>query len=276
MLLRFTKMHGLGNDFVVLDLITQSLQLDSSLIRLLADRRRGIGCEQVLVVEPPGSPDMDFRYRVFDHGGSEVHEGSNGARCIARFIRDHRLSAKRRLRLETLAGPLSVAAGKGSLVTVSLGVPRLEPQEIPFRAVQRAASYTLEACGRRVQIGAVAVGTPHAVLPVDDVNDVPVETLAPALESHPDFPERTSVGFMQVLDRDEIRLRVFQRGAGEIRACDDGAGAAVVAGRLRGVLGEHVRVNLPGGFLRVEWRGEGEALLVTGPTTTVFEGQITV
>ncbi|HMV70596.1 MAG TPA: diaminopimelate epimerase [Pseudomonadales bacterium] len=276
MLLHFTKMHGLGNDFVVLDLITQSLQPDASLIRLLADRRRGIGCEQVLVVEPPGNPEMDFRYRIFDHGGSEVREGGNGARCIARFIRDHRLSAKRRLRLETLAGPLGVAAGKGSLVTASLGVPRLEPQEIPFRAGQRAASYTLEACGRQWQIGAVAVGTPHAVLLVDEVNSVPVETLAPALESHPDFSEGSSVGFMQVLDRDEIRLRVFERGTGEVQACDNGAGAAVVAGRLRGVLGEHVRVNLPGGFLRVEWRGEGEALLVTGPTTTVFEGQITV
>ena len=276
MQLRFTKMHGLGNDFVVLDLITQSVQLDVRLIRFLADRHRGVGCDQVLVVEPPGDPEMDFRYRIFNQDGSEAQQCGNGARCIARFIRDHRLSAKRRLRVETLGGPISLTNGKGNLVTVTMGVPRLEPQEIPFRAAHRAASYTLEACARQWQISAVSMGNPHAVLLVDDVDTAPVTTLGPALESHPDFPERTNVGFMQVLGRDEIRLRVYERGAGETQACGSGACAAVVAGRLRGLLGEQVRVNLPGGYLNIEWRGEGETLLMTGPATTVFEGQITL
>jgi diaminopimelate epimerase len=275
-LLRFTKMHGLGNDFVVLDLITQSLQLDGRLIRFLADRHRGVGCDQVLVVEPPTDPEMDFRYRIFNQDGSEAQQCGNGARCIAKFIRDRRLSAKRRLRVETLGGPISLTAGKGNVVTVSMGVPRLAPQEIPFEAARQAASYTLEACGQRVEIGAVSMGNPHAVLVVDDVDTAPVATLGPAIEAHPDFPERTNVGFMQLLARNEIRLRVFERGVGETMACGSGACAAVVAGRVRGLLDERVRVNLPGGFLQIEWRGPGEPLMMTGPATTVFDGQITI
>lgn len=274
MLLRFTKMHGLGNDFVVLDLITQSVRLDAPLIRFLADRHRGIGCDQVLVVEPPTDPDMDFRYRIFNQDGSEAQQCGNGARCVAKFIRDRRLSAKRRLRVETLGGPISMSCGKGNVVTVSMGIPRLAPQEIPFTAARRATVYTLEACGQPVEISAVSMGNPHAVLVVDDVESAPVATLGPALEQHPDFPERTNVGFMQVLDRGEVRLRVFERGAGETMACGSGACAAVVAGRIRGLLDERVRVHLPGGFLQVEWRGEGDPLMMTGPATTVFEGQI--
>jgi len=274
MLLRFTKMHGLGNDFVVLDLITQSVRLDATLIRFLADRHRGIGCDQVLVVEPPTDPDMDFRYRIFNQDGSEAQQCGNGARCVAKFIRDRRLSAKRRLRVETLGGPISMSCGKGNVVTVSMGIPRLAPQEIPFTAARRATVYTLEACGQPVEISAVSMGNPHAVLVVDDVESAPVATLGPALEQHPDFPERTNVGFMQVLDRGEVRLRVFERGAGETMACGSGACAAVVAGRIRGLLDERVRVHLPGGFLQVEWRGEGDPLMMTGPATTVFEGQI--
>lgn len=274
MLLRFTKMHGLGNDFVVLDLITQSVRLDATLIRFLADRHRGIGCDQVLVVEPPTDPDMDFRYRIFNQDGSEAQQCGNGARCVAKFIRDRRLSAKRRLRIETLGGPISMSCGKGNVVTVSMGAPRLAPQEIPFTAARRATVYTLEACGQPVEISAVSMGNPHAVLVVDDVETAPVATLGPALEQHPDFPERTNVGFMQVLDRGEVRLRVFERGAGETMACGSGACAAVVAGRIRGLLDERVRVHLPGGFLQVEWRGEGDPLMMTGPATTVFEGQI--
>ena len=274
MLLRFTKMHGLGNDFVVLDLITQSVRLDATLIRFLADRHRGIGCDQVLVVEPPTDPDMDFRYRIFNQDGSEAQQCGNGACCVAKFIRDRRLSAKRRLRVETLGGPISMSCGKGNVVTVSMGIPRLAPQEIPFTAARRATVYTLEACGQPVEISAVSMGNPHAVLVVDDVESAPVATLGPALEQHPDFPERTNVGFMQVLDRGEVRLRVFERGAGETMACGSGACAAVVAGRIRGLLDERVRVHLPGGFLQVEWRGEGDPLMMTGPATTVFEGQI--
>jgi diaminopimelate epimerase len=275
-LLRFTKMHGLGNDFVVLDLITQSVHLDAKLVRFLADRHRGIGCDQVLVVEPPSDPEMDFRYRIFNQDGSEAQQCGNGARCVAKFIRDRRLSAKRRLRVETLGGPITLNAGKGNVVTVSMGVPRLEPQEIPFAAARRAASYNLEACGQQVVISAVSMGNPHAVLVVDDVDTAPVATLGPALEAHPDFPERTNVGFMQVLSRAEIRLRVYERGAGETMACGSGACAAGVVGHLRGLLDDRVRVNLPGGFLQIEWRGEGDTLMMTGPATTVFEGQIAI
>ena len=274
MLLRFTKMHGLGNDFVVLDLITQSVHLDAPLIRFLADRHRGIGCDQVLVVEPPTDPDMDFLYRIYNQDGSEAQQCGNGARCVAKFIRDRRLSAKRRLRVETLGGPISMSCGKGNVVTVSMGIPRLSPQEIPFTASRQATVYTLEACGQAVEISAVSMGNPHAVLVVDDVETAPVATLGPVLEQHPDFPERTNVGFLQVLDRGEVRLRVFERGAGETMACGSGACAAVVAGRIRGLLDERVRVHLPGGFLQIEWRGEGEPLMMTGPATTVFEGQI--
>ena len=274
MLLRFTKMHGLGNDFVVLDLITQSVRLDAPLIRFLADRHRGIGCDQVLVVEPPTDPDMDFLYRIYNQDGSEAQQCGNGARCVAKFIRDRRLSAKRRLRVETLGGPISMSCGKGNVVTVSMGIPRLSPQEIPFTAARQATVYTLEACGQPVEISAVSMGNPHAVLVVDDVETAPVATLGPVLEQHPDFPERTNVGFMQVLDRGEVRLRVFERGAGETMACGSGACAAVVAGRIRGLLDERVRVHLPGGFLQIEWRGEGDPLMMTGPATTVFEGQI--
>jgi diaminopimelate epimerase len=274
MLLRFTKMHGLGNDFVVLDLITQSVRVDAPLIRFLADRHRGIGCDQVLVVEPPTDPDMDFLYRIYNQDGSEAQQCGNGARCVAKFIRDRRLSAKRRLRVETLGGPISMSCGKGNVVTVSMGIPRLAPQEIPFTAARQATVYTLEACGQPVEISAVSMGNPHAVLVVDDVETAPVATLGPALEQHRDFPERTNVGFMQVLDRGEVRLRVFERGAGETMACGSGACAAVVAGRIRGLLDERVRVHLPGGFLQIEWRGEGEPLMMTGPATTVFEGQI--
>src|SRR5512139_2898014 len=198
MLLRFTKMHGLGNDFVVLDLITQSVRLDDKLIRFLADRHRGVGCDQVLVVEPPTDPEMDFRYRIYNQDGSEAQQCGNGARCVAKFIRDRRLSAKRRLRVETLGGPISMSCGKGNVVTVSMGIPRLAPQEIPFTAARQATVYTLEACGQPVEISAVSMGNPHAVLVVDDVETAPVATLGPVLEQHPDFPERTNVGFMQV------------------------------------------------------------------------------
>ncbi len=274
MLLRFTKMHGLGNDFVVLDLITQSVRLDAPLIRFLADRHRGIGCDQVLVVEPPTDPDMDFLYRIYNQDGSEAQQCGNGARCVAKFIRDRRLSAKRRLRVQTLGGPISMSCGKGNVVTVSMGIPRLAPQEIPFAAARQATVHTLEACGQPVEISAVSMGNPHAVLVVDEVETAPVATLGPVLEQHPDFPERTNVGFMQVLDRGEVRLRVFERGAGETMACGSGACAAVVAGRIRGLLDERVRVHLPGGFLQIEWRGEGDPLMMTGPATTVFEGQI--
>jgi diaminopimelate epimerase len=274
MLLRFTKMHGLGNDFVVLESITQAVRIDERLIRLLADRHRGVGCDQVLVIEPPGDPELDFRYRIFNPDGTEVGACGNGARCVARFIRDKRLSGKRRVRVETRGGVLTLSCDRGNVVSVAMGAPRLEPQEVPFEAAARAPVYTLEVDGERVELGAVSMGNPHAVLLVDDVDNAPVERLGPRIENHPRFPERANVGFMQVLDRGEVRLRVWERGVGETLACGSGACAAMVSGRLRGLLDERVRVHLRGGYLQIEWHGNAEPVLMTGPAITVFEGQI--
>lgn len=274
MLLRFTKMHGLGNDFVVLESITQGLRVDERLVRMLADRHRGVGCDQVLLLEPPGDPEVDFRYRIFNRDGSEVGACGNGARCIAKFIRDKRLCAKRRVLVETLGGRLTLDLGRSSVFTVTMGIPRLEPAEIPFEAPSRAAVYTLDAGGNTCSIGAVSMGNPHAVLLVEDVADAPAGTLGPLVERHPRFPEGANVGFMQVLGRGEVNLRVWERGVGETEACGSGACAAVVSGRLRGLLDERVRVNLRGGYLQIEWQGEGHPLLMSGPATTVFEGQI--
>jgi len=273
-LIRFTKMHGLGNDFVVLDAVTQNLRVNTRMVQLLADRHRGIGCDQVLVVEPPDNPDNDFRYRIFNRDGGEVEQCGNGARCFARFVRDRRLTAKRQLTVETLGGVITLTFGKSGLVTVDMGVPRLEPEQIPFEASAREAVYTVDVDGNSVELSAVSMGNPHAVLVVDDVDTAPVETLGPLLESHPRFPQRVNVGFMQIINRQEVRLRVFERGVGETEACGSGACAAVVAGRIRGLLDDRVRVNLRGGHLQIEWQGDGHPLLMSGPATTVFEGQI--
>jgi len=271
---RFTKMHGLGNDFVVLDALTQSLHVNQRMVRFLADRHRGVGCDQVLVVEPPSNPENDFRYRIFNQDGSEVEQCGNGARCFAKFVRDHRLSAKRRLQVETLGGVISLSYARGNLITVGMGVPRLEPAEIPFEADSREAVYTVEVGGEQIELSAVSMGNPHAVMVVDDVSSAPVQRLGPLLESHPRFPNRVNVGFMQVVNRQEARLRVFERGVGETRACGSGACAAMVAGRLRGLFDEQVKIHLPGGYLQIEWSGADAQLLMTGPATTVFEGQI--
>jgi diaminopimelate epimerase len=274
MLLRFTKMHGLGNDFVVLESVTQGLRVDERLVRMLADRHRGVGCDQVLLLEPPGDPEVDFRYRIFNQDGSEVGACGNGARCIAKFIRDKRLCAKRRVLVETLGGRLTLDLGRSNVFAVTMGIPRLEPAEIPFEAPSKSAVYTLDAGGNTWSIGAVSMGNPHAVLLVEDVSDAPTGTLGPLVERHPRFPEGANVGFMQILDRGEINLRVWERGVGETEACGSGACAAVVSGQLRGLLDERVRVNLRGGYLQIEWQGEGHPLLMSGPATTVFEGQI--
>jgi diaminopimelate epimerase len=274
MLLRFTKMHGLGNDFVVLESVTQGLRVDERLVRMLADRHRGVGCDQVLLLEPPGDPEVDFRCRIFNQDGSEVGACGNGARCLAKFIRDKRLCAKRRVLVETLGGRLTLDLGRSNVFAVTMGIPRLEPAEIPFEGPSKSAVYTLDAGGSTWSIGAVSMGNPHAVLLVEDVSDAPTGTLGPLVERHPRFPEGANVGFMQIIDRSEINLRVWERGVGETEACGSGACAAVVSGQLRGLLDERVRVNLRGGYLQIEWQGEGHPLLMSGPATTVFEGQI--
>lgn len=276
MLLRFTKMHGCGNDFVVLDLITQRLVLKERHIRKLADRHFGIGCDQVLVVEPPTRPDVDFRYRIYNADGGEVEQCGNGARCFARFVRDKRLTGKDSIRVETAAGVIELHITRNRQVQVDMGAPILVPATIPFEATAQAVTYAIAANGQTLEIGAVSMGNPHAVLLVEDVAQAPVTTLGPQLETHPRFPQRVNVGFMQVLNRGAINLRVWERGAGETLACGTGACAAVVHGQQRGLLDAQVEVNLPGGALSIEWRGEGHPVMMTGPATTVFEGQIQI
>ena len=274
MRLAFTKMHGLGNDFVVIDAIAQTVDLTAEQVRFLADRRFGVGCDQVLLVERPQTAEADFRYRIYNADGGEVEQCGNGARCFARFVRDKGLTDRDTIRVETLGGPLTLVVKADGQVRVNMGVPRLEPAEIPFSAPARAEQYDLDVDDTRYAIGAVSMGNPHAVLQVDDVDTAPVESLGLRIESHPSFPRRVNAGFMQVVDRTHIRLRVFERGAGETLACGTGACAAVVAGRVQNLLDDTVAVDLPGGRLVISWTGPGEPVFMTGPATNVFEGTI--
>ena len=272
--LEFTKMHGLGNDFVVIDAINQQVALTAVQVRRLADRHFGIGCDQLLLVEAATSPAADFRYRIFNADGGEVAQCGNGARCFMQFVHEHGLSDRDRIRVETLNGVLELVRGPGGQITVNMGVPRLEPAGIPFVAEAAAVRYSLEVAGRSYEIGALSLGNPHAVLRVDDITAAPVATLGPLIERHPRFPERVNAGFMQIEDAGTVRVRVFERGAGETLACGSGACAAVVAGRLRGELDETVKVVLNGGELVVSWPGAGHAVMMTGPATTVYQGRI--
>lgn len=274
MLLRFSKMHGLGNDFVVINLVTQHARIDSALVRHLADRHLGIGCDQVLVVEPPKNPKADFYYRIFNADGSEVEMCGNGARCFALFVLEQELTAKKRILAETANGMLELTVHDDGNVTVDMGKPILEPARIPFAAPHFKPTYHIDVEGLDVEISAISMGNPHAVLLVDQVDTAAVEEMGPEIEHHPAFPQRVNVGFMQVVSRHEIRLRVFERGCGETRACGSGACAAVVAGILRNLLDSTVTVHLPGGDLTITWKGEGHSLTMTGPATTVFRGQI--
>ncbi|GAA4651028.1 diaminopimelate epimerase [Kistimonas scapharcae] len=276
MLLRFTKMHGLGNDFMVVDMVTQSVRLSPEQIRDLADRRFGIGFDQLLLVEPPGRPDMDFRYRIFNADGSEVEQCGNGARCFARFVRDKKLTVKELIRVETARGDIELRVEKNGDITVNMGEPILDPWDIPFKTDRQSITYNLEVDGRELEIAAVSMGNPHAVLQVDDVDSAPVEKLGPVIHRHIRFPERCNAGFMEIVNPAEIRLRVYERGVGETLACGTGACAAVVAGRLRGMLEETVTVTLPGGSLSITWKGEGYPVMMTGPATRVYEGQTRV
>ncbi|MGD8206774.1 MAG: diaminopimelate epimerase [Thiohalocapsa sp.] len=272
--MRFTKMHGLGNDFVVIDAIGQPVAMTPALSRRLADRRFGIGCDQVLLVEPARLPGTDLHYRIFNADGSEVEQCGNGARCFARYVRDHGLSDRDEIRVGTAAGVIVLRIETDGQVSVDMGAPRLAPQAIPFVADHRADSYGLVVDGTGVRVGCVSMGNPHAVLRVDAVERAPIATLGPALEHHDRFPKRVNAGFMEIVDAGHIRLRVWERGAGETLACGTGACAAVVIGRLWGELDERVRVTLPGGDLVIEWPGEGANVTMTGPATTVFEGDI--
>jgi diaminopimelate epimerase len=272
--LRFTKMHGLGNDFVVIDGVRQSVTMTGVLARQLADRHRGIGCDQVLLVESARLPGTAFHYRIFNADGSEVEQCGNGARCFARFVREQGLTGDDRILVGTAAGPITLKVMAGGQVQVDMGIPRFEPVDIPMRVPHRAPAYDLGRGCQAKRIGAVSMGNPHAVLEVDDVDEAPVASVGPRIETDPLFPNRVNVGFMQVIDEGRLRLRVWERGAGETEACGTGACAAVAVGRIWGDLGERVLVSLPGGDLVIDWPGEGEPMLMTGPATTVFEGEI--
>ncbi len=276
MLLKFTKMHGAGNDFVVVDLISQRYKLRPRDVRLLADRHFGVGCDQVLVVEAPGRPEVDFSYRIYNADGNEVEQCGNGARCFARFVREKKLTTKDVINVETAAGIIELRMLNRQDVQVNMGVPELEPAAIPFTAPSRADSYALSVDGASLEIGAVSMGNPHAVLRVDSVLEAPVQRLGPMIETHPDFPRRANVGFMQVVSAREIKLRVFERGVGETLACGTGACAAVVYGITRGWLRDLVTVELPGGKLSISWAGRGQPVIMTGPTEVVFEGSIRI
>jgi diaminopimelate epimerase len=273
-MLRFTKMQGLGNDFVMIDAVHQVVALNPDQVRRLADRRYGIGCDQVLIVERATRTDVDFRYRIFNADGGEVEQCGNGARCFARFVRDQGLTAKSELTVETLAGIIYPKIEADGAVTVNMGVPRFEPREVPFEASGRLPVYDLDVDGTAVPVTVLSMGNPHAVQIVTDVERAPVTTQGPKIEHHPRFPKRVNAGYMQVQDRRHVQVRVWERGVGETLACGTGACAAVVAGRLRGLLDEKVEVRVRGGTLHINWRGEGEPVWMTGPAVRVFEGEI--
>lgn len=276
MLLEFTKMHGLGNDFIVIDAINQSVNLDQASLRHMADRHFGIGCDQILLVETSQHPQAQYRYRIFNADGGEVGQCGNGARCFARYVTDKGMTGDNPVIVETQSGLLSLQLQADGQVCVDMGVPQLEPADIPLVAEQRQSSYAIEVAGKDLDLMAVSTGNPHAVLRVIDVDLADVEGLGPAIESHPRFPERVNAGFMQIIDRQTIKLRVFERGSGETLACGSGACAAVVAGCLQGWLDPQVTVVLHGGELVISWPGEGQSVLMTGPVATVFEGRIDI
>ena len=276
MKLAFTKMHGAGNDFVVIDGVTQAVNLNTNQLRRLADRHRGIGCDQILMVTPPDSPDADFRYHVFNADGSRAGQCGNGARCVGRFLREKRLTRQREILLQTDDDSLALSLTEDGRVFAGLGAPRFAPAEVPFQADETQDQYTLDVQGQSLSIGALSMGNPHAILMVDDCDAAPVSTLGPLLEAHTRFPERVNVGFMQVQSRSEVKLRVFERGVGETDACGSGACAAAVHGMKLGLLDEEVLVSLPGGKLSVSWPSMGDRVWLGGPTATVFNGTVTL
>ena len=274
MKLAFTKMQGAGNDFVVLDGVTQSVELSSVQLKRIADRRRGVGCDQILLLTPPDHPDADFRYAIFNADGSRAGQCGNGARCVGRFLREKRLTRKRELTLLTDGEPLALSIGEDGRVFAGLAAPRFNPAEVPFSAAEEGSQYPIDVQGQSLSIGALSMGNPHAILMVDDCDRAPVHTLGPLLESHERFPDRVNVGFLQIISRTEVKLRVYERGVGETEACGSGACAAAVHGIQLGLLDREVAVHLPGGKLAVTWEGDGSRVWLGGPTASVFDGTI--
>ena len=273
--IKFTKMHGLGNDFVVIDAISQVVDLTTEQIIAISDRHLGVGCDQLLLVEKPTIAEAEFRYRIFNSDGGEVEQCGNGARCFALFVRQQGLTTNNTIPVETAGGLIELKI-QGDQVEVNMGIPDFRPQSLPFLVDNQAETYDLMVNGDEYAIGAVSMGNPHVVMPVDDLDSMDIETLGRSIEAHTKFPNRVNAGFMQIVNRDEIRLRVYERGAGETRACGTGACAAVAVGRLLGLLDDRVTVHLPGGDLSIEWPGESNELLMTGPATMVFEGKINI
>jgi len=274
MFLEFTKMHGLGNDFMVVDLISQRAYLDALTIQRLADRHFGIGFDQLLIVEPPDVPEADFKYRIFNADGSEVEQCGNGVRCFARFVHERQLTTKTKIKVQTKAGIVEPELGSNGWVRVNMGYPKFLPQEIPFLADEPQNLYDLELANQQqIQIDVVNMGNPHAVTIVSDVITADVATIGPQVESHARFPARVNAGFMQIIDEQHARLRVFERGVGETLACGTGACAAAVSGIRRGLLANQVEIELAGGKLQIEWR-DGDVVWMTGPTSNVYEGRI--
>jgi len=271
---KFTKMHGAGNDFVVFDGINQYVALTPEQLRFVADRHFGIGCDQILLVERPRLPGVDFRYRIFNADGGEVSQCGNGARCFVRFVHDKGLIGKSEIRVETASGVIVPRLEANGQVTVDMGPPRFEPADIPFVADARATTYVLDIADGPVEIVALSMGNPHAVLETCNVDTAPVAEWGPEIEHHPRFPQRVNVGFMQLLHSRAIKLRVFERGSGETLACGTGACAAVVAGIQRGLLESTVEVQTRGGTLTIRWAGGDAHVYMTGPAVTVFEGEI--
>ena len=274
MKLRFSKMHGLGNDFVVIDAIRQQVDLTPARVRFLADRHFGVGCDQLLLVERAQQAGVDFRYRIFNADGGEVEQCGNGARCFVRFVLDQGLTDRRQIRVETMSGVITLTAEDDGDITVNMGVPVFDPARIPFDSASDAFVQPLDVAGTAVPITAVSMGNPHAVQVVDNVDTHPVGAHGPLIERHERFPKRVNAGFMQIIDRHSIKLRVYERGSGETLACGTGACAAAVAGIRRGLLDSPVRVITRGGDLNIAWGGAGRPVLMTGPAVTVFTGEI--
>ncbi|SUT87952.1 diaminopimelate epimerase [Actinobacillus ureae] len=272
--MQFSKMHGLGNDFMVIDGVTQNVYLTEDVIRKLADRHTGVGFDQLLLVEPPYDPDLDFHYRIFNADGSEVAQCGNGARCFARFVTLKGLTNKQDIHVSTAKGKMILTLKGEEKVRVNMGEPIWEPAQVPFTANKFEKNYILRTDLQTVLCGVVSMGNPHCVLQVEDIKTAPVNELGPLLENHERFPERANIGFMQVVNRNHIKLRVFERGAGETQACGSGACGAVAVGIMQGLLDSNVQVDLPGGSLQIEWKGVGHPLYMTGDATHIYDGFI--
>jgi diaminopimelate epimerase len=276
MLLSFAKMHGLGNDFMVVDGASQEIYFNQGQVRRLADRHKGVGFDQLLLIEAPQQPDVDFHYRIFNADGTEVGQCGNGARCLAKFVRKMGLTWKNRLRVSTINGVMSMYMTRNGLVGVDMGVPQLAPEKVPLRYAEQKVCYQTSSNGMSYEFGAVSMGNPHCVINVDDVDNTDVDRIGREMAEHSIFPESANIGFMQKISDSEIRLRVFERGAGETLACGTGACASAVVGRLQHNMDQRIKVFLPGGHLHIDWPGDGQSLTMTGPAEFVYQGYITL